>query len=226
MTDRPFRAIVRFLFGCRFHLLTCFVFRENDRNLQWYFNRQVFDCFRPYFAIVFFSLWYVLILPRSVRFQHLAVELMGCYWFVYMIFHIRPMVTDPWNSWVATASSTWSSTSNLRWLTCWSDSQCCSCLHNSSVAWARFYWWHCWEFPFLCYFIVWIGTFGWKLAPAMPISSSFNAWHTMSFVLLSSSTLFCNRETTNGTAIDVSPNGETEKTIKITIMVWDNDWYF
>ena len=69
-------------------------FSTPNIGLQWYFNMQVFDCFQPYFGLLFFGLQYVLIRPLAVQFQHLPVELMGCYWFLYMIFHIQPMVTD------------------------------------------------------------------------------------------------------------------------------------
>ena len=69
-------------------------FSTPNIGLQWYFNMQVFDRFRPYFGIMFFGLRYVLILPLAVRFQHLPMELMGCYWFIYMIFHVQPTVTD------------------------------------------------------------------------------------------------------------------------------------
>ena len=69
-------------------------FSTPNIGLQWYFKMHVFSCFRPYFGVMFFGLRYVLILPLAVRFQHLPVEPMGCYWFVYMIFHVQPTVTD------------------------------------------------------------------------------------------------------------------------------------
>lgn len=70
------------------------IFSTPNLGLQWYFSMQVFDRFRSYFSIMFFGLRYVLVLPLVLRFQHLPVELMGCLWFVYMIFHVHPTVTD------------------------------------------------------------------------------------------------------------------------------------
>ena len=69
-------------------------FSTPNLGVQWYFSMQVFERFRHYFAIMFLGLRFVLVLPLCVRFQHMPVELFTCLWFVYMLFHVCPTVTD------------------------------------------------------------------------------------------------------------------------------------
>ena len=69
-------------------------FNTPNLGVQWYFHMQVFDRFRNYFAIMFFSLRYVLVLPLTIRLWRYPVELATTYWFVYAIFHPYPIVSD------------------------------------------------------------------------------------------------------------------------------------
>ena len=139
---------------------------------------------------MFFGLRYVLILPLAVRFQHLLVELMGCYWFLYMIFHVQPTVTDL----LVGISVLLLSPRSL----CRMSTVLLVALMGIPV-------------PLLLYCLNW---YMWLE------TGTGNANFIYFYVFGLLPCLLCyylhrlffgNREKTNGTAIDKSPNGETEK---------------